>query len=77
MCFDVLLDNLFATNFFFDKYKRCAIVVRPSPQLLRIVSGETVGADLVRAIDFPPDAETVALRETFNDWWRPEVRPGS
>lgn len=45
--------------------------------MLGIVLCETVGANKVRVEDFPANAETVALRETLNDWWRPEVMPGS
>ena len=40
-----------------------------------VVSSETVGADLVRVEDFPPNAETVALGGTLYDWWRPEMHP--
>ena len=45
--------------------------------MLGIVLCETVGANKVRIEDFPANAETVALRETLNDWWRPKVMPGS
>lgn len=45
--------------------------------MLGVVSNKTDGADLVRIEDFPSDAETAALRDALNDWWRSEVYPNS
>lgn len=77
MCFDVLLDSMLPTNFLFYKSECCTIVVGPETELLRVVSSETVGADLVRVEGFPPNAETAALRDTLNDWWGPELYTNS
>lgn len=77
VCFDVLLDDVFALELLFQENECCIVIVGPGAQLLGIVLCKTVGADEMRIEDFPANAETVALRETLNDWWRPKVMPGS